>query len=269
MQVFVEQYWLILAVFAGAFLLIAFWISEDAPVARHVFFRFVFNIALPLIVIFGVPLFSIALSLKLDDRLWAAIVAGLVITAGWLTSAIFGELGKSRDKAEKLRDYHKALYAEIGNTLNSFYANGHAEEEFQTVVQNMEKDDNFVPIIPKENHDFVYNALIEHIEVLPRVTIDAIVAYYSLIKSLAAQAEDMRGKRFQGIDLDQNRRIAMYKDYFETRKNAFKFGQHALALISEYAKNGAEAAEKLSKKRSNPTINSQDAAPSDQLPESE
>lgn len=232
-------------------LIVAFGISEDAPVTRRIFVQFLFNIALPLVVVLGVPLVLIAANTDLDESIWAAIIAGVVIASGWLTSAIFAELGKSRGKAERLRDYHKAIYAEIGHTLEVLYDRGQAEAEAARIVDMMRADPDFVPFIPKEEHDFVYDALVGDIEVLPRVTIDFIVAYYSLIKSNAAQGEDMRGDYFRGTGLTQTRRIQMYSDYFETRKSAFALGQHTLRVIKEFSDNGAAAAELLSKRLSN------------------
>ena len=252
MTEFLTNNWLLLAVAACTVLVIAFWVSEDAHVARRVFVQFILNIALPLLVIFGSGLAIMAVRTDFDERIWAAIIAGFVITTGWLTTAIFGELGKSRDKAEKLRDYHKALYAEIGNTLQVLWDRGKAEDEAEAMVERMTADLDFIPLIPREHHDFVYDSLVDEIEVLPRITIDAVVAYYSLIKSIAAQAEDMRGDVFRSPDMAQERRILMYRDYFETRKSAFAMGQFALRLIKEYADKGQPAAERLAKKLSNP-----------------
>ena len=267
MREMVLDYWMLWTAFAGgAVLWVAFVATEDAPVARRVFQRFLFNIALPLLVIFGVPLLVIVCALDIDAKLWPAIIAGLVIATGWITTAVFGELGKSRDKAEKLRDYHKAIYAEIGSTLGTLYADGHAEEDAKAVLDRMQADKEFIPMIPQEHHDFVYGALIEHIDVLPRVTIDAIVAYYSLVKSLAAQAEDMRGPLLRDAGMTQDRRMQMYKDYFETRKNAFQMGEYTRELIRAYSDGGPDAVEKFASSRD---LNTPGAALSGRLKGSE
>ena len=78
---------------------------------------------------------------------------------------------------------------------------------------------------------------------LPRQTIDAIVAYYSQVKAISAIAEDMRGDAFK--TLSQDRRIAMYSDYVEMKKQALAFGTYATNLIRAYADGGAPAAEAL------------------------
>lgn len=255
----ISMNWLLFLLIAFCILYVAFQLSKDAPVARKIFSRFLFNIVLPLGVIMGIPLLLLALYTNLDERVWQAIIAGVVIATGWLTTAIFNELGKAQERAEKLRDYHKAIFAEIRNSLAAMYYEGEAETHAAEIVERMQDDPNFVPLIPREHHDFIYNAILENIEVLPRATIDAIVAYYSLIKSVSAQADDMRGEGFQ--KLEQTRRILMYQDYFETRKRAFAIGQYALKLITEFSKNGAKSTDRLAEKLNTPAEAQNDPSP--------
>ncbi|MFC6584639.1 hypothetical protein [Sulfitobacter aestuariivivens] len=195
---------------------------------------------------------------EVDARIGQALIAGLVIAIGWLTTAIFAELGKRRARAEKLRDYHKAIYAEIGNTLESLWVPNESEAYVAKLIKKMKQDESYVPFIPREQHDHVYDAVIAEIDVLPRQTIDAIVAYYSLTKSLSALADDMRGETFRGLEAE--RRVAMYSDYVGMRKQAFVFGKYALRRIKAYSDGGPKAAERV--------VNTQGAGPSAMSPES-
>lgn len=228
---------------AAAVLAAALWLGRDAEVTRRVFRRFVVNIALPLAVILGAPLVAVALVVRPPATVWPAIIAGAVIAGGWLTTAIFSELGKAQARAEKLRDFHKALYAEIGNALRGMWDEGRSEEMTAGIVARMRAEPEFVPFIPREHHDHIFNAVAREIEVLPRQTIDAIVAYYSLMKSVSALAEDMRGDKYAG--LEQPRRIAIYEDYAEMRQQAFILGQFALEVIGAYSEGGAAAADEV------------------------
>lgn len=237
---------------------VAFALMPEAAVARRVFGQFVFLIALPLAVVLGWGLYGLAALGDIAVPIWQALIAGLVISAGWLTTAIFGGLGRERTKAERLRDYHKALYAEIGNTLEILWGQGHAEAEAEGILQRMRADEDFVPFVPREHHDFVYDALLANIEVLPRVTIDVVVAYYSRIKGIAALAEDMRGEAFKS--LPQARRIMVYSDFIEMRRQAFLLGQHALRLIKAFAEHGPVAAHLVAANMAG--LNSRDAGPS-------
>ncbi len=217
--------------------------GDEASVAQSVLLQFFVTIALPVLVVLGLPTVVLFWAMGADPRLWQALIAGLVIATGWLTTAIFAELGKRRGKAERLRDYHKAIYAEIGNAINTLYDAGAGEAYGAQTVARMEGDAQFVPLVPREHHDHIYDAVLDEIEVLPRQTIDAIVSYYSLVKAIAALAEDMRGERFLSENFGQPRRIAMYSDYLEMRKQAFLSGQYALKLIKLYSEGGREAAE--------------------------
>lgn len=219
-------------------LVLALVAGREAATARRVILPFLFRIALPVAILLGVPLVVLSQFVDLNDRLWQALIAGLVIATGWLTSALFAELGKARARAERLRDYHKAIYAEIGNTLHSLYHGASAGEE---VLTRMMEDLDFVPFVPKEEHSHIYDAIVSEIDVLPRQTIDAIVAYYSLIKTIAALAEDMRGFTFRRLPAE--RRMVIYADYTDLRKEAFKFGQNALGVIKAFSDGGPDAAE--------------------------
>lgn len=223
---------------------------KEARTAGLIIAQFFLTIGLPVVVVLGALTWvSLPFLGQLDTGIQQAMIAGLVIAVGWLTTAIFAELAKARSRAERLRDYHKAIYAEIGNTLESLWDVDETEAYVAGIINRMEEDKTYIPFIPREQHDHVYDAVIAEIDVLPRQTIDAIVAYYSLIKSVSALAEDMRGETFKTLATD--RRVAMYSDYVGMRKQAFVFGKHALRLIKAYSDGGVSAAQRV--------INSRDA----------
>lgn len=261
MQGLFADHWLVLAILSGIVFAIAFLISTEALVARRVYKDFVFLIAMPLVVLVAWALFGLAWVTDFPLAIWQGLIAGLVIASGWLTAAIFNELGRARLKSERLRDYHKAIYAEIGTALNTLWDGGQSEIYVRETLDRMASDADFVPFIPREHHDHIYDAIVGTIDVLPRQTIDAIVAYYSQTKAIAALSDDMRGDRFQ--TLAPPRRIAMYSDYASMRQQAFAFGQFALELIKCYSDKGAAATEALIRARA---VNSPVVDPSAPLP---
>lgn len=217
-----------------------------AAMARKFILRFVLHIALPLSLFVAFGLYLLAANTNLAPQIWQAIIAGVVLAIGWLTTAIFAEVGKANARAAKIRDVHKALYPEIGNALANFWDEGRSEVYARFNVERMQQDESYIPFIPKEENDHIYDVIIQEIDILPVQTIDAIVAYYSQIKAIAALAQDMRGESFKA--LSQTRRIAMYEDYAAMRKQAFASGQYALRLIIEYSDRGPAAAEALGRK---------------------
>lgn len=245
---------------AALLLLASLWLGEDARATRRVILSFLFRVALPMAILLGLPLVALGQVVDLEDRLWQALIAGLVIATGWLATAIFAETERAARKAERTRDFHKALFAEIQNTLSVFYGEGQTDQHVDALIARMEADEDFVPFIPQEHHSRVFEALMKDIEVLPRQTIDTVVSFYSHVSAIAALAADMRGHGFRR--LPQDRRIALYRHYIEMRLRAFAMGQYLLKLIAAYADGGPERAEAFAYKagaRGTRSINNREA----------
>ncbi|KAF0675426.1 hypothetical protein [Profundibacterium mesophilum] len=179
--------------------------------------------------------------LGLDARIWQAIVAGGFVAAGWVYDGWRKRREAQRLREEKLRDAHRALFAEIATFLANLADETALDTYVDAMVARMEADPDFVPFIPKERHDRLFDSIQGEIHVLPRVTIDPVVRYYSQLSAIAALAEDMRGRGF--ARLSQDRRIVIYRDYFDMRKQAFEYGRIANWLIGVYAEGGKDAAE--------------------------
>ena len=194
----------------------------------------------------------------IDVRIWQAIIAGGFVAVGWLVNGWRSRREAASLRAEKLRDYHRALYAEIGATLANLWGEENLRRSADNIIKRMRVDDGFVPLIPREHGDYVFNALVTEIHILPRRTIDPIVAYYSQIKAVAAHADDMRGDAFRA--LAQERRIEMYSDYIEMKEQLRDFGVYANRLIRAFAEGGNAGADAAAAR-----LNSQVLVPSDPL----
>lgn len=177
----------------------------------------------------------------LDARIWQAVVAGGFVAMGWLVNGRQNRRAAAGLRAERLRDAHRALYAEIDANLSNLLDEDTLRAEGAAIRARMEAEDDFVPLIPRERHDRIFRALEQEIHVLPRVTIDPIVAYYAQITTLAAHVEDMRGGAFRA--LPPGRRVAMYDDYIEMKAAALRMGRKAVWLIEVFARDGKAAAE--------------------------
>ncbi|WP_102222713.1 hypothetical protein [Acidimangrovimonas sediminis] len=175
-----------------------------------------------------------------DARIWQAVIAGAVVAFGWWVNGWQNRRAAAARRAERLRDVHRALFAEIGAHLANLGGAEALDLYADRMVSRMEADPAFIPFIPHEANDRVFGAVVADIHILPRSSIDPVVAYYSQIASVAALARDMRGVGFRG--LEQPRRIAIYRDYIEMKKQAFAFGDYALTIIDAYAKGGRDGA---------------------------
>lgn len=185
-----------------------------------------------------------------DARIWQAVVAGAFVSAGWVFNGRQNRRDAARQRAERLRDVHRAIYAEIGTTVANLVGPQTLAEQGKEMVTFMREHPDFVPFIPREHGDHIFDAVIPEIHILPRRTIDPIVAYYSQIKALAAHSEDMRGEGFSAMV--QSRRIAMYEDYIAMKEQLVDFGLFATAMIKAYADGGDAAADRVSAHFNNP-----------------
>lgn len=191
----------------------------------------------------------------IDPRIWQAVIAGMFLAVGWLVNGRQNRRAATGLRREKLRDYHRALHAEIGTALSNMWDEARLRADASDILVRMGADAEFVPFIPRESRDHVFDTLLPDIHILPRHTIDPIVQYYAQVKAVDALAEDMRGRRFPR--LAQDRRIAIYEDYIDMKVQSLAFGRFALSMIEAYAAGGAPAAEAQAA-----TISSRDADPS-------
>ena len=199
----------------------------------------------------------------LESRFLQALIAGLVVAIGWLANGWWNRRERRAMRAEKLRDHHRALFAEIA----SYLENLSSVEELTMYRDRMEEifrtDPDYVPLIPREKNDTIFRALVEEINILPRVTIDPIVHYYAQVFAIETMIEDMRGERFKTLGAE--RRALMYSDYIDLKIQAFHDGHFALRMIAAYAKGGREAAlaeEKKISRELSADISNPDADPS-------
>ncbi|MGD1883584.1 MAG: hypothetical protein ACFB11_14910 [Paracoccaceae bacterium] len=177
---------------------------------------------------------------RLDPRIWQAIVAGLFLAVGWVVNGWQNRRAAQRLRAERLRDAHRAIFAEIATNVSNLWNDGNLESDGAAMIERMQNDPTFVPFIPTEHHDRLFETLQTEIHILPRVTIDPVVRYYNQLDSLSAHITDMRTQRF--LSLSPDRRIKMYEDYIEMRKQALEYGRLANYLIAEFADRGKDHA---------------------------
>ena len=200
----------------------------------------------------------------LDVRIWQAILAGAFVATGWLVNGWQNRREAAALRAERLRDVHRAIFAEIASYLANLDSVEALSAYRDKMIARMRADETFAPLIPRERNDTIFRALIEEIHILPRVTIDPLVSYYNQLFAIEALIDDMRGERFK--TLEQERRIAMYSDYIDLKIQALNDGDYALKMIAAFAKGGragaVEQEARIARTIGRKTVNSRDAVPS-------
>ncbi|MFS4438495.1 hypothetical protein ACMA5I_09785 [Paracoccaceae bacterium GXU_MW_L88] len=178
-----------------------------------------------------------------DERVIAsiasALIGAIVVAVGWLVTAHRERAAYRRDaekerraslrlRIERMEDVQRALKAEImthiaqlaRNDLSAFAAK---------MIGRMESDENFIPFVPREKHDAIFEALLPDIHILGTEIVLPVTFYYAHTISLSMMVEDLRSDGFK--QLSSERRIAMFRHYMSMLQVAEESGMNALEAL--------------------------------------
>ena len=94
-----------------------------------------------------------------DARIWQAVIAGAFVAAGWLVNGWQNRRVAEELRHERLRDAHRALYAEIDSNLSNLLDEGRLRAGAARMARRMRRDPDFVPFVSLERHDRIFRAL--------------------------------------------------------------------------------------------------------------
>lgn len=188
-----------------------------------------------------------------DPRLSAALVGALVVALGWMVSSLRERGRDRRRREERSIDVQTALSAEIQHYVDIL-----SNPEFdlksvwEGVVRRMEADADYVPLIPSEKNDTVFQSILSDVQILPEQVIRPVVRYYNQVFAIDAMIDDLRSEQFRSSVTPQQQRIELYTDYISLKLEALRLGEHACAVISG----------NLDQRRSAGKLNIRDGGPS-------
>lgn len=169
-----------------------------------------------------------ALASPFDPRLTSALIGAGVVAAGWLVNAQRGRVEERRRRIERRRDVQTALAAEILPYVEALELFDLREHQ-QRIVDKMRSDPDYLPVVPSERNDTVFNAILKDIHVLPETVIRPIVRYYSQLYAIEAIIADLRSDSFS--TMRESQREAMYTDYIGLKMQALTLGRNAVSAI--------------------------------------
>ncbi|MFD1881031.1 hypothetical protein [Paracoccus pacificus] len=159
----------------------------------------------------------------------ASLVAGLFLAVGWWVVAWQNRRRDAALRAARVRDVQRAIYAEIRAYLAALRRDD-LHSYGAAIAQRIETEQGYFPVIPTENNDAIFRAIVGDIHVLPRDTVDPVVLYYSQLNAISAMIEDLRALNPDHIGA--KRAAGMYRDYIQLKLGAIDLGEAALAAIS-------------------------------------
>lgn len=221
-----------------------------------------FLILIPVVLLVGAAGSVIAQQEGMDLRIRQAAIAALVVASGWVVSFLLQEYRRADERDERIRDMHRAIYSDVASFLEALESPGALHAGLMVHLDRLTEDPAYVPVLSPPRRSQMFQALSGQIHVLPRVTIDLIVLFYSQVENTAEFVANMNADRFVALPAD--RRAVAYADYFAMLQFAYQLGEATQQVIDVYDKKGRRAAERQA---ANPTVspipNSPDAVRSD------
>ena len=164
---------------------------------------------------------------SIDPRVWQAVLAGLFVAIGWIVNGAQNRREATRLRREQREDVQRALVAEIKHYLEVLEG-----EDLNAAWDAMQPriEQGYVPFLPTEDNDMVFQSVLPTIHILPKTVIDPVVKYYSQLKAIDAQIADSRLDAFAtGTDEDSRRRREIsYFEYLQMKQRAKTYAVQAL-----------------------------------------
>ncbi|MEM6490148.1 MAG: hypothetical protein AAF677_18090 [Pseudomonadota bacterium] len=174
-----------------------------------------------------------------EGRALATLIAAILTAVGgillWFLNRRYERVEAARLRDERSADMQRALAAEIRTHIHQLDPEGLEEAAawmLQRIGQPETPDEGgarFVPLIPRERHDTIFQAMVADIALLTADVIGPVVRYDSQLHTIADFADDMRGARFTAIAPERQRQ--MYRHFIELKHTARRFGEDAVAIL--------------------------------------
>lgn len=164
----------------------------------------------------------------IDPRVWQAVLAGLFVAVGWIVNGAQNRADARRLRRERRDDVQRALVAEIKHYLEVLETE---DVDLAWAAMQPRIAQGYVPFLPGEANDMVFQSVLGNIHILPKSVIDPVVKYYSQLRAIEMQIADSRLSAFvDGTDKDsRTRREAVYEEYLGMKVRARKYALAALA----------------------------------------
>lgn len=163
-----------------------------------------------------------------------AAISALIVMVLWGLNQIAERNKADRLRNERKEDVMQALIAEVRAFTNSRFV---TEKDVQNKIEKLDEifvDDEFVPFVPIEKNDIVYETVLSEIQILPRPVIGPVVNFYNQTKTMNLLQEDLQKRSF--AELSADRKKALLNDYLNIQLLAYRLARKAIDELERQSK---------------------------------
>ncbi|MGI3165086.1 hypothetical protein [Pseudooceanicola sp. 200-1SW] len=172
---------------------------------------------------------------KAHERIYPALLAGIVVVLGWFVTFLIGEFRDERLLDRTRRDTLTALRHEIFALVDKLdnqdiWAN--AEKVQARILSGDDEDGEPIPYHPfatMESQPVVFEAVSGSIPTIKADTVGAIVRFYAEYTDLRCMVEDSREESARCMSPE--RRVSLHKQLTKRRASTLSWGLKALEEI--------------------------------------
>lgn len=193
-----------------------------------------------------IPLLSLD-DARLDIRLKQAVLTGLIVVLGWLTTFAFQQERQSRDRRDREIDVLLALRAEILNFIWKFQDRDlsaevkmwqqiaeqglpeSAPEGSQPRIYDLGDKGKEAAFHYQQAAPIVFQSLVSDLPLTNDHTLAEIVQFYAQLQDIVQASEDLKGADFAAFPLRM--RASNIARFYEMHETAVALGQRAVLAI--------------------------------------
>jgi hypothetical protein len=188
------------------------------------------GIALPVGLVFAVPISFALNATSLPDPLRPGLLAALVVVAGWIVTFLFQELGRSQDQTDLMLALRAEIFV-IREQIDPDQTRSYLDRLRQEFAAARNSATDFRPFVTMPPDATVFDGVVGQVTRLPSETVDEVIQFYSLLSDVKVFATDLRSNEFQALATD--RREMALCDYVETRIRLAEIADEALDSLNK------------------------------------
>lgn len=171
----------------------------------------------------------------LDGDLLRALIAGIVVAAGWLAGFVTQELRRLDGRNEQRDDLIRALVVEIAFAIRRCEAVDW-EDQKTKAQERFFKDRRYVPFVHLKVQNSGLQKVIENVALLSSWQIDPIVAYGHLVSEILELTATLKTEEYRALDAQRREQVFLF--WLDLQSRVAQQGNIALAALEKHSGGG-------------------------------